>query len=242
MTDKENIDTKDLEDILSEYFNLRLLQAENRQCYASLQTTLAKIIIIASDIVARSFEVGDLKTLLELDEKLGSSLNKIAMAMYEWRTCKDFQAAKMESEYEVCIRECYFTTGILKAIEKYLEEMKSTKYNKLGLENKIDELTKGIGYLSSMPVLNFLFKKFEEKLEEEHNKIVGKEYSALMEAFDTHIYIHEQASNYIKDLVIDLLKDPKENIEKFNKSIKNTETENYKNNKKQFNMYDTYIN
>ncbi len=59
MTDKENIYTKDLENILSKYLNFRLLQAENRQCYASLQTTLANIIIISSDIVAKSLEVGN---------------------------------------------------------------------------------------------------------------------------------------------------------------------------------------
>ena len=206
-----------------------------------LQTTLANTDIIASDIIVRSLERG-IKTLLEVDNKLILSLNKIAVAMYEWRTCKDFRAANEEPEYKICIRECYFTIGILKAIEEYLKEMKSAKYDKLSLKSKINELNKGIMYLSSRSVLDYLFKEFEKKLEEEFDKIDGKKYSDLTEVFNTHIYIYQQASNYIEDLVLNLLKNPKENIEKFNKSIKNTETKDYKDNKKRSNMYDTYIN
>lgn len=233
--------------IIAMYFLTRILPAELHQCEAFFEDSMTRVNNQISYITLEAFKNIGAEIASKADQTLSTSLDKLMETIGKLSRCEIPPKSSISfdnmSYYMVCIKECYLTTSILRAINEYLDGINTIKSDKSYFEKKIDNLTKVINYLSSSNVLGTLYARLEKKIDEElhkamNNQTIGDEfedrqinYLAELEKINHEIgYIFQVVSNDIEENIKYLLKNPEENIKQFNKGI--GIEENYRDNKK----------
>lgn len=218
------MDKNNEENILNTYLLLKVLHAELLQCNAHINDVISKINRQIYYNAIEALEKRDIKMLIKLD-RIVSSLDKLMQTISKRCICKT-TLCTYRTEYNMtidsyirCTKECYFSTGILRAFDDYLKEINFIKFDKSYFEMKINNLIEVIEYLSSSSVLDNLYNRFEKKIKETLNNVDIDKYieignlSDFKERIDHYKNTYQLASDYIKEIIKHLLEGPKRNIE-----------------------------
>ncbi len=212
------------ENILNTYLLLKVLHAELLHCNAHINDVVAEINRQISYNAVEALEKRDIKILIKLD-RIVSSLDILMQIISKRGICKT-TLFTYRTEYNMtiynyieCTKECYFSTGILRAFDEYLKEINLIKFDESYFEMKINNLIKVIKHLSSSSVLDDLYNRFEKKIKETLNNVDIDKYikignlSDFKERIDHYRNTYKLASDYIKEIIKHLLEGSKRNIE-----------------------------